>query len=154
VLSTIVRYATVATQVQAGVAARHGKVLRLLLRTCYAGRVGMAGYLLELAAVHDGDLLAGAARAGAQGLDLLHQVHASRHGAEHDVLAVQPGGLHGGEEELRAVGVGARVGHGQQAGAGVLQLEILVGELLAVDGFAASAVASLWGKVLDIRDKK
>lgn len=29
------------------------------------------------------------------------------------VLAVEPGGLDGAEEELRAVGVGAGVGHGQ-----------------------------------------
>ena len=35
------------------------------------------------------------------------------------MLAVQPGGLGRAEEELGAVGVGARVGHGQDAGARV-----------------------------------
>lgn len=54
--------------------------------------------------------------------------------------AVQPGGLNGGDEKLRAVGIGARVGHRQHAGSGVLQDEVLVGELLAVNGLAASAV--------------
>lgn len=36
--------------------------------------------------------------------------------------------------------VGAGVGHGQQTGAVVLQLEVLIGKLLAVDGLAASAL--------------
>lgn len=39
--------------------------------------------------------------------------------------------------ELAAVGVGPGVGHRQVALALVLQLEVLVGELLAVDGLAA-----------------
>ena len=61
------------------------------------------------------------------------------HLPEHDVLAVEPRGLLGGDEELAAVGVLAGVGHGQPAHAVVLQLEVLVGELLAVDGAAAGA---------------
>lgn len=36
--------------------------------------------------------------------------------------------------------VGAGVSHGQQTGAVVLQLEVLIGKLLAVDGLAASAL--------------
>ena len=43
-------------------------------------------------------------------------------------------------KELRAVGVRAGVGHAQDAGAGVLELEVLVGELGAVDRLAAGAV--------------
>jgi hypothetical protein len=35
--------------------------------------------------------------------------------SEHHVLAVQPRALNSGNEELGAVGVGASVGHGQQA---------------------------------------
>ena len=42
---------------------------------------------------------------------------------------------------LRAVGVGASVGHGQQPRLGVLKLEVLVVKLGAVDGLAAGAVA-------------
>eukprot|EP00166_Cyanidium_caldarium_P002378 ctg_235.g144 len=47
------------------------------------------------------------------------------------------------DKELRAVGVGAGVGHGQQAAFGVLLGEVLVGKLAAVDAAAASAVPSL-----------
>lgn len=39
--------------------------------------------------------------------------------------------------DLAAVGVGAGVGHGQDSGLGVPQLEVLVGELLAVDRLTA-----------------
>ena len=39
--------------------------------------------------------------------------------------------------------------HGQGAGAGVLELEVLVSELLAVDGFAAGAVATREVATLD-----
>lgn len=37
--------------------------------------------------------------------------------------------------------VGASVGHGQQVGLAVLLLEVLVGELLAVDGLATGALS-------------
>jgi len=43
------------------------------------------------------------------------------------------------------VRVGAGVGHGQKEGLVVGELEVLVGELLAVDGLATSA---LWSKIL------
>ena len=97
---------------------------------------------LDLPRLGDGDLLGGLAGLGAETLDLLHDVHTLGHGSEDDVLAVEPVGLDGAEEELRAVGVGAGVGHGQNARASVAQVEVLVRELLAVDGLAASAVAA------------
>jgi hypothetical protein len=56
------------------------------------------------------------------------------------VAAVEPGGDDGGDEELGAVGVGAGVGHAEKEGLGVLELEVLVRELLAVDGLAAGAL--------------
>jgi len=62
--------------------------------------------------------------------------------AKDDVLSVQPAGDDRGDEELRAVCVWAGIGHGEQAGLGVLELEVLVLELLAVDGLAAGAVAA------------
>lgn len=41
--------------------------------------------------------------AGGVGLDLLDEIHALEDLAEHDVLAVEPGGVDGGQEELSAV---------------------------------------------------
>lgn len=41
---------------------------------------------------------------------------------------------------MRAVRVGAGVGHGEEEGSVVGQLEVLVGELVAVDGFTTSAL--------------
>jgi hypothetical protein len=41
------------------------------------------------------------------------------------------------EVDLR---VGASVGHGQQTGAVVLQVEVLIGKLLTVDGLATGAL--------------
>jgi len=78
------------------------------------------------------------------------------------VATVEPAGGDGGDEELGAVAVegfisapvrkwkrapsvldlrvGASVGHGEKAGASVLLHEVLVGELLAVDGLATGAL--------------
>jgi len=58
------------------------------------------------------------------------------------VLSIQPRSLRSAQEELRAVGPGARVGHGKNALALVLEHEVLVLELFAKDGLAACAVAS------------
>lgn len=43
---------------------------------------------------------------------------------------------------LASVGVGPGVGHGQDSGLGVLELEVLVSELLAVDGLTTFFVFS------------
>jgi len=52
---------------------------------------------------------------------------------------------------LRAVRVGAGVGHGEEERSVVGQLEVLVGELVTVDGLAASAVAT--GEVTTLEHK-
>ena len=61
--------------------------------------------------------------------------------SEDHVLGVEKVAFGAGDEELTAVGVLARVGHGQQAGPGVLQAEVLVGEVGSVDAHGARAVA-------------
>ena len=91
-------------------------------------------------------LILNRAAAGPAGLDALDDADgggvAVGHLAEDDVAAVEPGGDDGGDEELGAVGVGPRVGHAEEEGLVVGELEVLVGELLAVDGFAARALKS------------
>jgi len=42
--------------------------------------------------------------------------------------------------KLADLRVGAGVGHGEKTRAGVLDLEVLIGELLAVDGLATRAL--------------
>jgi len=58
------------------------------------------------------------------------------------VFAVQPLGLSSAQEKLRTVGVGSSVSHGQDSRSGVLQLEVLVLELVTVDGLAPGAISS------------
>jgi len=98
--------------------------------------------LLQLATVGHDDRLLRAAALGAYCLNRLHDLHALGHVTENDVLAVQPRRLDGAEEELGSVRVRAGVGHGQNAAAGVLQCEVLIGELLSIDALAAGAVAA------------
>lgn len=96
--------------------------------------------LRQLAGIGDDHSLVGLAGLAAPGLDLLDHVHALDDGAEHNVTVVQPRCLHGGDEELRSVGVGTGVGHRQGAGLQVLEGEVLVLELGAVNRLAAGAV--------------
>lgn len=42
------------------------------------------------------------------------------------MLAIEPTGDNGGDEELRTVRVFTGVGHGEETGLGVLQLEVLI----------------------------
>ena len=91
--------------------------------------------------VSDGYRPRGFAGAGSDLLDLLHHVQPLNDLSEHHVLAVEPLRLRCADEELRSVGSRTGVGHGQNAGAGVLLHEVLVCELGAVDRLASSAVS-------------
>ena len=74
-------------------------------------------------------------------LNLLDNIHALRHITKYDVLSIKPISLDGTQEKLRAVGIGARVGHGEHTGTSVRQLKVFVFKLLgAVDTLATRAV--------------
>ena len=102
-------------------------------------------------AFHPHNLLRRSAAARAHSLNLLHNVHSLDDLSEHHVVTVEPLGLHlpmttkqmdnRRNEELRAVRVLSSVRHRQDTRSGVLQLEVLVGELLSIDGLAAGSVA-------------
>src|ERR1022692_4651402 len=83
--------------------------------------------------------------------DLVHHVAALNDLAEDGVPAVEVGGGHGGDEELRPVGPGTRVRHGQQVGPveGEIRVE-LVGELVAgTAGTCSERVTALDHEVRD-----
>ena len=71
--------------------------------------------------------------------------------AEHGMFAVEPVGGHVGDEELAAVGAGAGVGHGQDAGAVVAQFGgALVGEsITGSPGAGAKGATALDHEVVD-----
>jgi hypothetical protein len=72
-------------------------------------------------------------------LNLLHNVVTLKHLSEDDMAAIQPASDGGSNEELASVCVLSCVGHAEKTLAGVLELEVLVGELFTVDGLAAGA---------------
>lgn len=100
----------------------------------------MIAFRLQSTTVSNNNLLVCLAGLGAITFNLLDNFHAFNDLTEDNVFVVQPGGLNGTDEELRTVGVGSSIGHGQDTGAGVLQGEVFISELVAIDGFTASAV--------------
>ena len=114
----------------------------------------------EDAAITNGAAARSLAVSAAASLYLRHNSQALYHLSENDVLTIEMRGWNGRDEELQgrqrekafaekiggaraclaAVGVGARVGHGEQAGCVVLVLEVLVRKFCAVDALTAGAV--------------
>lgn len=89
-----------------------------------------------------GDLHRARRRTGLRpdGFDRLDDVHALAHGAEHDVLPVQPARRRRAQEELRPVRARSSVRHGQNSRTGVLELKVFILKLVPVDGFTPRAV--------------
>lgn len=71
---------------------------------------------------------------------MLDNLHAFNNSTKHYMTAIQPGGLHGSDEELGTIGVGSSISHREDTRSSVLQEEVLVSELLAIDGLATSTI--------------
>lgn len=95
-----------------------------------------------MAAISDGTWLGGLARRSSEGFELLDDVFSFNHLSEDNMFAVQPLGLDSCDEELGSIRVGTGVGHGKEVWTNVLLFEVLVGELLSVDGFSAGSVTA------------
>lgn len=54
-------------------------------------------------------------------LNSRNNIHTLKHSSENDMFTIEPAGDGSADEELGTVGVFARVGHGESAGAGVAQ---------------------------------
>jgi len=93
-----------------------------------------------LSTIRHNNLLVGLTTLRSEGFNLLDDIHAFYNLSEDDVLAVQPAGLGGADKELGAVSVGTSVGHGKDTWTSVCKLEVLVLELVTVDGLATSTV--------------
>ena len=106
----------------------------------YASQLASSWHLSQLATVCNDHRLGGLAGLRSHSLNLLHYVHAICDWSKDHVLSIQPLSLHGTQEELGSVGVGPCVSHGQNARACVLQGEVLIGKLRAVDRLATGTV--------------
>lgn len=62
--------------------------------------------------------------------------HPLQNFSKDDMSAIQPRRLNSSDEELRTIGVLASVCHAEPARAGMLQLEVLIWETVAVDALA------------------
>lgn len=94
----------------------------------------------QLATINDFDIFNGLViLAGGVHLSSLADVHTLKDLAKDDVFSVQPLSVDVANEKLRTVSVRASVSHGEAAGE-VLELEVLVVELVAIDGFTAGTV--------------
>src|SRR5215207_9166886 len=90
------------------------------------------------------------ARVGLHGLDRVEDVHAAGDTAEHGVLAVEPRRLgHGDQEELRAVGVRAGVGHGERAPDDLVVVELVLEGVAGAAGPRPVGIAPLDHEVVD-----
>ena len=56
-------------------------------------------------------------------------------------MAIQPRTGNSGNEELRTVGIGTAVSHGQQTRTSVLQIKVFISKAITVDRFATTAVS-------------
>ena len=95
----------------------------------------------ELSAIGDMDGLSGLTVLRSNLLHSLEDILSLGDLSEDGVLSIEMRSRNEAEEELRSVGVGTSVGHGEDAGAGVLEAEVFVSELFSVDGFTTTAVA-------------
>ena len=73
--------------------------------------------------------------------DLIEDIESIGNLSEDDVGTVEMGSIDEAEEELGAVGAWTSVGHGEDASAGVLVLEVLIIELSTIDTLTASTVS-------------
>jgi len=99
-------------------------------------------FKLALTAVSNNNCLSGFATVATDLLDISDDIGSLADFSKYDVLSVQPTSNCGGDKELAAVGVGSAVGHREQHWLVVSSLEVFVGKLFTVDGFAAGAVLS------------
>ena len=86
---------------------------------------------------------------GSQIFNLAYDALAAQNLSEHNVFTVEVFGGSSCNKELAAIGAGPCIRHREQEWAVVLQLEVLVFELLAIDGLSTGPVACREVSTLD-----
>lgn len=127
-----------ATQIRSRVLVQELKSCGAVIRL--ADGVLLLSQILELTAINNLDWLDWFATRCSSSFNLADNVHAFNNTAKNDVLAIQPRSLGSAEEELASVGVGASIGHGEDTWTGVLQGEVFILKLVAIDGLSTSAI--------------
>ncbi len=71
-------------------------------------------------------------RSRSNSLNRPNNIHTFNNRAENNVLAIQPCSFDGTQEELRSIGIGACVRHGEDSRSGVLKHEVLISEFVSL----------------------
>lgn len=90
--------------------------------------------------VSDLDSLRSLTALSAHTLDSLDNIHALNNLAEYNVLPIQPGARDRANEELRSIGVGTSISHGEDTRTGMLVDEVFIRELLAINALSSGSV--------------
>lgn len=94
----------------------------------------------QLSARSNDDPFPGSATLGSNTLDNLHHIQALNNLSKDNVLAIEPRSISSAQKELRAISVRSGVGHGENSWASVLEPEVLIRELVAIDGLSTRAI--------------
>merc|ERR1719181_940265 len=78
-------------------------------------------FLGELSAISNDNRLCGLSRLGTNGFNSFDNFHTFGDISEDAVFTIQPSSFDSAQKELRSVGVGTSVGHGQNTGTSVFQ---------------------------------
>ena len=73
-------------------------------------------------------------------LDGLDDIQTLGDRSENNMLSIEPTSLGSAQEELTSVGTWSSVSHTEDTWSGVLEFEVLILELVTVDGFSSSTV--------------
>ena len=98
--------------------------------------------LSQLTTSIDGQFLGRLAWLWAIGFQALDDIHPFDNASKDHVFPIQPGCLDGRQEELWPIGVGSSIRHGKDSRSSVFQVEVLIGKLFPVNGFASSSVSA------------